>query len=136
MAQVGEAIRDEGSHRGVFEVAAGDYPLGELLRNVPRIEEEDSLMMPEPEDPRRQGTKRSRCEDSEDEGPLIFPHLKKRYRNPIDLLEESDDEDERAQLINARPVNGWPDEGPSDPRAEIRQEIWIKELEEEHRRVN
>ena len=136
MAQVEEAVWDEGSHRGVFAVAAGDDPLGELLRNVLRIEEEDSPMIPNPEEPRRQGTKRSRCEDSEDEEPLIFPHHKKRCKNPMDLFEESDNEDEQAPMTAMRPVNGWPDEGPSDPRAEIWQEIWIKELEEEHRRVN
>ena len=136
LTQVEGTVPDEESHRGVFEVAAGDYPLGELLRDVPRIEEEDSPMMPESEDPRRKGTKRSRCEESEDEEPLIFPHLKKRHKNPMDLLEESDDEDEQAPMMTTRPVNGWPDEGPSDPEAEVWQEIWIKELEEEHRRVN
>ena len=76
------------------------------------------------------GLRRSRVEEEEDdsEGGLELPHLKKR--RTVEVPSES--EDEWTPTYPQRlPGGRWPDEGPSDHRAEVWEEIWDDQLEEE-----
>ena len=71
---------------------------------------------------------RSEDEDNDDEGGLELPSLKKR--RIVEL--PSDSEEEWSPIQPPRlPGGRWLDEGPSDHRVEIWEEIWDDRLEEE-----
>ena len=77
---------------------------------------------------RGQGTKRSREEDNE--AQLELPEVKRRKGRLPDAFNTSDDEEEVVQSHQKRPINGWLDEGPSDPQAPVWQELWDPALAE------
>ena len=82
---------------------------------------------PSPEHQRRRRS-RNEGEEDEDDGGLELPHLKKR--RIVEL--PSDSEEEWSPIQPSRLDGGrWPDEGPSDPRVEIWEEVWDDRLEEE-----
>ena len=74
-----------------------------------------------------QGMKRRREEDSDDEDPLIFKRIKRA--DTRDDLETSEDEEGLEEGVNQ---DAWcemrVEEGPSDPYAEVWEEIWDEEL--------
>ena len=69
------------------------------------------------------GLKRQREEDSDDEHPLIFKHMKRT--NTENVLETSEDEEgvDRDAWHGVRV-----EEGPSDPYAEVWEKVWDEEL--------
>ena len=75
----------------------------------------------------KQGMKRRREADSDDENPLVFRHMKKTRIGTI--LETSEDlEDPTGGLYEDVQRGNRNGEGPSDPYAEIWEEIWDEEL--------
>ena len=73
------------------------------------------------------GLKRWREEDSDDEDPLVFRHMKRA--DTRDVLEISKDEEGLGERVNR---DAWHEmrveERPSDPYAEVWEEIWDEEL--------
>ena len=90
----------------------------------------EEISRTEPTVQQNRGLRRSRVEEEEDdsEGGLELPYLKK-WRT-VEVPSES--EDEWTPTYPPRlPGGRWPDEGPSDHRAEVWEEIWDDQLEEE-----
>ena len=86
-----------------------------------------SLMAMDDDGEPKRGLKRQREEDSDDEDPLILKHTKKIKTGTIlETLRNLEDPERR--VYEDVQYGIWGGERPSDPYAEIWEEIWDEEL--------
>ena len=54
----------------------------------------------------------------------------------LEFIQAPEGEEEQALVSNPKPINGWPDRGPFNPRSEVGQDVWIKKLEDMHHKIH